>query len=93
MCATGVPSSHSSTEGRVHGMAPCTRPTGRKGSAERAGLRATLVPYGVAAGKEAEWRRMQEALWAGRGDPRRNADVSDSAAIAAILREEVVQSL
>lgn len=95
MCATGSPSSHSSTEGRVHPLAPKTpRLKFVGGGAEGAyalPLTSTIVPYGVRPNAVEEWRGMQEALWCSKGHDK--ADKADGDAIRAILRDEVADAL
>lgn len=94
MCCAGVPSSHSSSEGRVHGMATRQRPAPSWPADGKPALRDTLLPYGVAPGKEEEWLALMEyELWRGRGDPRQNAGRGDSKLLAGVLREEVVSAL
>jgi hypothetical protein len=97
MCATGSPSSHSATEGRVHSLAskgrlvPFTGSDAVDGSGYALPLKPSLVPFGVRPDAEEEWRVMQDTLWRGKG--RERADKCDSEAIRAILRDEVVDAL
>eukprot|EP01062_Namystynia_karyoxenos_P004250 TRINITY_DN114_c0_g1_i1.p1 TRINITY_DN114_c0_g1~~TRINITY_DN114_c0_g1_i1.p1 ORF type:complete len:533 (+),score=160.93 TRINITY_DN114_c0_g1_i1:86-1684(+) len=94
MCAAGAPSSHSSSEGRVHALAPKQRPR-PIAPARSMPLRATLIPFGVAPGRELQWRALWDDLWAGgpHHDCRRNADQCDGDRIAAVLRSEVLGAL
>eukprot|EP00038_Savillea_parva_P026099 m.51379 g.51379 ORF g.51379 m.51379 type:complete len:799 (-) comp7301_c0_seq1:220-2616(-) len=66
MCATGVGSTHSSTEGRVHQMAPRAQadplPGSDPGEFLRLPLVPTLVPYGVRDDRLKRWERMQPKL-------------------------------
>merc|ERR1712072_1157704 len=66
-CATGVPTSHSSSEGRVHGMARAGRPKAAKATSVKPAMRLT-VPYCVTPGQEASWLKMQDMLWANKAD-------------------------
>eukprot|EP00928_Gymnodinium_smaydae_P054441 TRINITY_DN38205_c0_g1_i1.p1 TRINITY_DN38205_c0_g1~~TRINITY_DN38205_c0_g1_i1.p1 ORF type:complete len:520 (+),score=44.04 TRINITY_DN38205_c0_g1_i1:71-1630(+) len=94
-CAAGVPTSHSSSEGRVHGMARAGKPTDSWATSAKPGLKVT-VPYCIAPGFEADWNQLQETLWAGRADPSENSwrlTASQGAVIKAILRPEVVHAL
>eukprot|EP00440_Ansanella_granifera_P043873 gb/GFBE01047541.1/.p1 GENE.gb/GFBE01047541.1/~~gb/GFBE01047541.1/.p1 ORF type:complete len:537 (+),score=99.43 gb/GFBE01047541.1/:1-1611(+) len=94
MAATGIPSSHSSSEGRVHGMARAGAPKALKGTPSQPAMRLT-VPYGVAPSREAAWRQMQDMLWPS-SYPDRNCDnLTDAqcSAIQAVLREEVLEAL
>ncbi|CAE7598224.1 FKBP62 [Symbiodinium natans] len=91
MCAAGVPSSHSSAEGRVHAMlkqAPAPSPW----SEGWPSLRASVVPYGVQLGKEADWQQSQASLWM-TDNPSRQAERANVADILPLLREEVVAAL
>jgi len=94
MCAAGVPSSHSSSEARIHGMAPRQRPAPWQPQSKEDGpaMAASIVPFGVASGKEAEWEDMQDALWCG-GNPHKSCMRTSQAALTAILRKEVVAAL
>lgn len=96
MCAAGVSSSHSSSEGRVHGMAPRQPPAPQPAGASQEGAPArvaSLVPYGVALGEEAAWNAMQGELWRG-GSASKSASVRfDVIAVRALLREEVLAAL
>lgn len=97
MCAAGVPSSHSSSEARVHGMAPRRRPEAvqrpRPGAPEEGlAMVASILPFGVARGTEAEWEAMQDALWCG-GNPHKSCERTSEAVLMDILRPEVVSAL
>jgi len=93
MCAAGVPSSHSSCEGRVHGMAPRWCPEQSRGGLSAPIMRSQLVPYSVASHKVKAWEAAQEVLWAGSGDPRQNADIADIDALSCLLKAEILNSL
>jgi len=93
MCAAGVPSSHSSTEGRVHGMATRERPVPSPASDGVPAARDTIAPYGVSPDGEARWLALQDALWRGSGNPRQNAGRLDPALLIPLLRQEVVDAL
>lgn len=93
MCAAGLPSSHSSTEARIHGMAPRRRPDPCSGTPTQPPLRATLLPYGIASGCEDAWHSMQNKLWRSRDKPRANAEWADEVAITDILRGDVAAAL
>jgi len=98
MCVTGTPSSHSSSEGRVHGMARCGRVQPTRCSHDRPGLR-VVVPHCVTPEKEHACVTMQDALWGPtvkRQDPARNAKKVTSTqgdAIKLLLRAEVFEAL
>jgi hypothetical protein len=89
MCAAGVPSSHSSAEARVHGMAPRSRPCELWAPA----ICSQIVPYCIAANGSKRWESAQSSLWGNGGDPRRNADEADIQALAALLKPEVLAAL
>jgi len=92
MCAAGVPSSHSSCEGRVHGLAPRQVPT----ILQKRGLppmKPQLRPHSIADSQVKSWLALWESLWAGDGDPRKNADLANEAALAKLLRSEVLAAL
>lgn len=97
MTAAGVPSSHSSAEGRVHGMATRRVPRPFNAWVENAQVqvRAQLVPYGIAEGRREEWvaRGIQSLLWGGDEDPRSNAELVDEQRLAPLLRPEVLAAL
>ena len=100
MCATGVGSSHSSTEGRVHQMAPRKPGRALPGSSPgehplRLPLRPTVVPFGVRPDQTRAWRSMQRRLWGSGKDceTRRNADNANPETIRPLLREEVLSAL
>jgi len=94
MCATGTPSSHSSTEGRIHGMAakkpatPCAG--GNLADGYALPLRSTLTPFPVKPGAKMEWETMLPTLWR---DGKSGADDADMVAIRALLRDDVVDAL
>jgi hypothetical protein len=100
MCATGSPSSHSSTEGRVHALAPkapcspfagCVRPDGQYVLP----LKSSLVPFGVKRGAEDKWMSMQKTLWSDRGDrwASHAGEKSNVDEMRSVLRDEVVDAL
>lgn len=95
MCAAGVPSSHSSSEGRVHGMAQHGPPKHAKGSTNMPPLRPTM-PHFVVSGQEAAWHAIQHDLWANDGDPAQSSTkVTDAqcAAIESMLHPVVIAAL
>ena len=95
MCSTGSPSSHSSSEGRVHPLAPKGPAAPFPGSEEGDGhyalpLRPSIVPYGIRPDAVQEWHDMQSKLWS------RDRGASYGAnedAIRSILRSEVADAL
>eukprot|EP00930_Biecheleria_cincta_P041942 TRINITY_DN28841_c0_g1_i1.p1 TRINITY_DN28841_c0_g1~~TRINITY_DN28841_c0_g1_i1.p1 ORF type:complete len:514 (-),score=95.07 TRINITY_DN28841_c0_g1_i1:121-1662(-) len=93
-CATGVPTSHSSSEGRVHGMARPGRPTGSQATKVKPAMKVT-IPFCVAPGQEAAWQGLQEMLWPG-ANPVINAKkftAVQGATIEAVLRQEILDVL
>lgn len=93
MCAAGVPSSHSSSEARVHGMAPRQPPTGWWPRGSGPVLKPQLIPWCVEDGKAEAWEAAQGMLWGGTGDPRKNADLVDVKALMPLLKHEVLEVL
>jgi len=100
MCATGVGSSHSSTEGRVHAMAP--RQPGRALAGSVVGerplllpLRPTVVPFGIRPDRIAAWRAMERDLWGSSKDrqTRRKADSLNTDAVVPMMRDDVLKAL
>lgn len=92
MCASGAPSSHSSAEGRTHAMlkqAPAPSPWAEGWPS----LKASVVPFGVKLGKEADWQLSQTTLWGPTENPSRQADRANVAEIMPLLREEVLAAL
>jgi len=92
MCAAGVPSSHSGSDGRVHAMVRGSRPEPTAAAADAPALVSMLTPYCVAPGEEGAWRAMQDELWAGRG-PQTNAGRGNPTLYRRLLRAEVVEAL
>jgi len=98
MCATGTPSSHSSSEGRVHAMAKPGKPCPKAGSDYTPAL-ALSPPYCVMPSCSASWHVMQDELWGpndSRQDPEKNSKKFTEAqgeAVKAILRPEVLDVL
>ena len=98
MCSTGAPSSHSSTEGRVHPLAPKSPAApfpGSKDDDDSSGeyalpLLSSIVPYGIRPDAVSQWRDMQSALWS---RDREAAYRINEDAIRAILRPEVAEAL
>jgi len=93
-CAAGVPTSHSSSEGRVHGMARPGRPAASQATRVKPPLKVTM-PHCVAPGQEAAWQGLQEMLWA-RPDPRINAKqltARQGETLEGVLRPEVLDAL
>merc|ERR1712050_527478 len=94
-CATGVPTSHSSSEGRVHGMARPGRPTATLATTVKPALKVS-VPHCIEPTSEAAWWNLQDVLWAGKADPATNSTRitrEQGAAIEAMLRPEVAAAL
>lgn len=94
-CAAGVATSHSSSEGRVHGMAWAGAPKRQPGNDRKPPL-SVVVPSCVRPEMVAEWRALQSQLWAGRADPKENSTHMTPAlgrAIEAVLKPEVLASL
>eukprot|EP00438_Fugacium_kawagutii_P028153 Skav232366 [mRNA] locus=scaffold4481:31371:32243:+ [translate_table: standard] len=90
MCSSGVPSSHSAAEGRVHGMAKeAPSPSLEEGLPL---LRASLVPYGIRSDQDGEWVQQQDAIWPS-DNPKRQADVNDLQAVLPMLRPEMREVL
>lgn len=90
MCGSGIASSHSAAEGRVHGMAKeAPSPSLEEGLPL---LRACLVPYGIASGQEINWVEQHEAIWPS-DNPKRQADVNNLRALLPLLRPEMEEVL
>lgn len=64
MCAAGLPSSHSSAEARVHGMAPRSQPCEVMEGHDVPPFRAQILPYCISGRKKHAWTGMQKSLWA-----------------------------
>lgn len=88
MCTSGIPSSHSAAEGRVHGMAKEAPSPSLHGGLPL--LRASLVPYGIRSGEEMTWLQQQEAIWP-TDNPKRQAGIP--ASLLPMLRAEMQQVL
>jgi len=93
MCAAGVPSSHSSCEARVHGMAPRQPPRGRWPRGTGPVLKPQLMPWCIEGRKAKGWESAQDMLWGGTGDPRNNADLVDVKGLMPLLKPEVLEAL
>lgn len=91
MCAAGIPSSHSSSEARVHGMAPRSRPCEMMQSGEVPAMRSQIVPYCVA--DRQAWEKAQSVLWGNCGDVRRNASCTSESVLGSLLKPEVLAAL
>lgn len=94
MCVAGIPSSHSSCEGRVHAMvlSKCKPiPAGWKG--QTPAMRAEILPHGIAVDKKRQWEAIQPVLWGQGGDPRKNADCANIETLAPLLKPEVLAAL
>lgn len=93
-CAAGLATSHSPSEGRIHGMSwrrPCDTPG-------RAGVPSCRLeaPYCVVPGREREWHALQEALWSWGSEPQTNAmqvTPAEAKEIESLLRPELVAVL
>lgn len=88
MCAAGVPSSHSSAEARVHGMAPRSKPCEVLEGDAMPAIKAQVRPFCVAEDKRHEWEAAQQILWA-----RGAVDQADPRALIKLLKPEVVDVL
>merc|ERR1712070_711700 len=74
MCASGIPSSHSSAEARIHGMAQRSSACQVLASEGMPAMRAgQILPYCIAEAEEHRqtWEELQQWLWRARrdGDP------------------------
>lgn len=92
MCALGLPSSHSSAEARVHGMAPRSRHCELLPSAETIGMRAQILPYGIADEDRGQWEAAQSLLWAAQRNPS-EANVDVWTTLCTVLNAEVLKVL
>lgn len=94
-CAAGVATSHSSSEGRVHGMARVGAPRCERGSATKPALQ-VVMPSCVRPNKRSEWEALQGELWAGNADPKENSirvTLAQARAIEAVLKADALASL
>jgi len=94
-CAAGVPTSHSSSEGRVHGMARPGRPKDSRPTEVKPALKVTM-PYCVAPDQAAAWSELQGMLWCGKEDPAKNCTritAAEGVLIEKILRREILEAL
>merc|ERR1712019_193468 len=94
-CAAGVATSHSSSEGRVHGMARAGGPRRECGDAKKPSLK-VVMPGCVRPDKRTQWERLQGELWSGSADPKENSTRMTSLqvqAIESILKADVLASL
>lgn len=89
MCATGLPSSHSSSEARIHGMAPRARPCEMHTAAGGPVIRAQIVPYCIDDKDVATWEAALPSLWGSR----RHASEIDVAGLSSLLKPEVLGAL
>lgn len=97
MCIAGVPSSHSAVEGRVHAMLK-RRPTPKletRDAPAMPAMPASIVPFGIAPGREDAWASAQDAIWcaAEHENVRRSADQLSKRLAAELLRPEVAAAL
>jgi len=93
MSIAGVPSSHSAAEGRIHAMLK-RRPAAEPWSKDMPALRTTLVPFGIAPGREEAWAAAQDAIWSAEGeDVKRSACRVDDGLVTGLLRPEVAAAL
>ncbi|CAK9061014.1 unnamed protein product [Durusdinium trenchii] len=90
MCGSGVPSSHSAAEGRVHGMAKEAHQPALEDGLPL--LRASLVPFAIRINQESDWLRQQQAIWPS-DNPKRQADCNDLKAVLPLLRPEMLEVL
>lgn len=92
MCCSGVPSTHSAAEGRVHDMAKeAPSPSLEDGLPL---LRACLVPYGIRSNQESTWAQQQQALWPSETPKQVAAALNDlSHTVLPMLRPELLQVL
>lgn len=93
MAAAGVPSTHSSSEGRVHGLALRGPLWELTPSSFLPPFRSQLVPYSVDQSKIADWHDAQTQIWGNDGNPRKNADRVDDSKLADLLKPEVLAVL
>lgn len=88
MCAAGLPSSHSSAEARVHGMAPRSRPCEVIEGDEMPAVKAQIRPHCVAKEKHGEWEKAQKTLWL-----RGAIDHADPQALVDLLKPDILSVL
>lgn len=97
LCAAGLPSSHSSSEGRVHGMSYFSKkPSCLEGDDDNIPLKPLMVPWCVKPDMEDEWEWLYGMeLWTKGKNARENADKAGDykANIEGILRQEVLDCL
>lgn len=94
-CASGVPTTHSSSEGRVHAMAHPGRPAPLGPTTVKPAIKVT-VPHCVLPNKKQLWSDLQDMLWSGKGDPSKNASrltALEAASIEGLLKPEVLDAL
>lgn len=93
-CTAGVATSHSPSEGRIHGMCR-RRPWSAKGRAGAPGC-TPQVPYCIAPAKQTDWEALEERLWAHGDTPEPNAAALTEAQardLESLLRPEVAAAL
>lgn len=88
MCVAGVPSSHSSAEARVHGMAPRSKPCDVIEGYDMPAIKAHVRPFCVAEDKKREWEAAQKSLWKGGA-----VGQADSSALIKLLKLEILDAL
>lgn len=93
-CAAGVATSHSPSEGRLHGMAR-RRPgdVSAKGSLPGCTMQ---VPHCVSADKADAWRALQQSLWANGNEPDANSrwlTAAQASELERLLRSDVAAAL
>lgn len=96
MCVMGIGSSHSSTEGRVHQMAPKWPMKHLPGSSPEENLRLplvpSLVPFGIREDKVGAWKGAQRHFWGNRKE-RNPADKINPEVLRPFLREDVLDNI
>jgi hypothetical protein len=88
MCTAGLPSSHSSAEARVHGMAPRSAPCRALEGEDNPAFVAQVRPYCIAEERKREWQAAQSSLW-----KRGAMDEADPRLLASLLKPEIFNVL
>jgi len=88
MCTAGLPSSHSSAEARVHGMAPRSRPWQTLEIDDSPAFRAQIRPFCIAEERKREWEQAQHSLWS-----RGAIEEIDPRPFAKLLKPEILAVL
>jgi len=93
-CASGVPTSHSSSEGRVHGMARPGRPGELEPTQVKPAMKLTM-PHCIEPSQAQTWESLQDMLWV-KARPTANSrrlTPEQAPTIEAILNQEVLNAL